>query len=348
MPIDADPVLSFSAPVRASARVQAAPSAVFELIHVLSRMGLPEGKTRNMGWVHELQNRREDLAQRVRGFWEHEVSHAQLIGLELFLLAAQGYAKSLDAQAFIDDLPRLIQQEATLKELESEDEEHREMAELVLFRLDALRDPAKLSSYQRLLLELWQEMRPAWEGEGVGRVRAECERMNRELGAGADTLAVLPAKHFARFEAFREMVQRFQEEGNVLLTPLFFIGGGGHSFDLGGQLFVGFGLEGDSSLRKKEQDAAALAARTKAFADPTRLMILALICDFSATLTVSDIATLFGITQPTVSGHLKLLKEAGLVSFTKKGNKSFYCADVEAIERLLGELKVFVTPLRSQ
>ena len=52
-----------------------------------------------------------------------------------------------------------------------------------------------------------------------------------------------------------------------------------------------------------------------ALADPTRRGILALLCDGEA--TVSDLVKQFDLTQPTISVHLKVLEEAGLISRTQ-------------------------------
>src|SRR2546426_1409873 len=70
-------------------------------------------------------------------------------------------------------------------------------------------------------------------------------------------------------------------------------------------------------------EAEALAARFKALADPTRVAIVnrlaaadeVCVCDFVAAL---DLA------QPTVSHHLKVLRDAGLVESSRRGTWAFY------------------------
>jgi DNA-binding transcriptional ArsR family regulator len=56
-------------------------------------------------------------------------------------------------------------------------------------------------------------------------------------------------------------------------------------------------------------------------------------------LTVGDLATQLGVSQPTASAHLKLLKDNGLVTLERKGNKSFYRVDGAALEVVLDELR---------
>jgi ArsR family transcriptional regulator len=80
-------------------------------------------------------------------------------------------------------------------------------------------------------------------------------------------------------------------------------------------------------------DAEALAARFKALADPTRVAIVnrlaaadeVCVCEFVAAL---DLA------QPTVSHHLKVLRDAGLVESSRRGTWAFYRLVPEAVTEL--------------
>ena len=60
----------------------------------------------------------------------------------------------------------------------------------------------------------------------------------------------------------------------------------------------------------------------KALADPTRQEIMALIC--CQELSVGDIVEAVGVSQPTVSHHLAILREAGLVNLRSEGKQTFY------------------------
>jgi ArsR family transcriptional regulator len=80
-------------------------------------------------------------------------------------------------------------------------------------------------------------------------------------------------------------------------------------------------------------EAETLAARFKALADPTRVEIVnqlaaadeVCVCDFVAAL---DLA------QPTVSHHLKVLRDAGLVESSRRGTWAFYRLVPEAVTEL--------------
>lgn len=78
----------------------------------------------------------------------------------------------------------------------------------------------------------------------------------------------------------------------------------------------------------------ALAARLKALADPTRLRMLDLLAQQPEPLCVCDITGQFEQNQPTISHHLKLLREAGLIDCEKRGIWAFYWATAEGKKTL--------------
>jgi DNA-binding transcriptional ArsR family regulator len=71
---------------------------------------------------------------------------------------------------------------------------------------------------------------------------------------------------------------------------------------------------------------ATLADRLRALADPTRLRMLDLLVRHSVPLCVCEITDQFNQQQPTISHHLRLLREAGLINVEKRGTWSYYWA----------------------
>lgn len=71
-----------------------------------------------------------------------------------------------------------------------------------------------------------------------------------------------------------------------------------------------------------EQQIDALAALCKASADPLRLQVLRVLSRDS--FGVSELCNLFGMRQPALSHHLKVLAGAGLVATRREGNSIFY------------------------
>lgn len=89
------------------------------------------------------------------------------------------------------------------------------------------------------------------------------------------------------------------------------------------------------------QRLAALAERLKAVADPTRLRMLELLAQQPAALCVCEITDQFTLHQPTISHHLRLLREAGLIAGEKRGTWSYYWATDEG-KRVLASVRSLV------
>lgn len=81
------------------------------------------------------------------------------------------------------------------------------------------------------------------------------------------------------------------------------------------------------SLSQTQTDA--LAGRLKALGDPTRLRMLDLLAQQDAPLCVCDLTDQFPQNQPTISHHLRLLREAGLIASEKQGIWAHYWATDE-------------------
>ncbi|MGI8332635.1 metalloregulator ArsR/SmtB family transcription factor [Actinomadura scrupuli] len=84
-----------------------------------------------------------------------------------------------------------------------------------------------------------------------------------------------------------------------------------------------------------EDEAAELARVLKALADPVRLRLVGLIGARGAGETcVCDLTAAFELTAPTISHHLKVLREAGLISSQRRGTWVYYRLVPGALERL--------------
>jgi ArsR family transcriptional regulator, arsenate/arsenite/antimonite-responsive transcriptional repressor len=83
--------------------------------------------------------------------------------------------------------------------------------------------------------------------------------------------------------------------------------------------------------------AADLAARFKALADPTRIAIVNRLAG-AGEVCVCELVGDFELSQPTVSHHLRLLREAGLVESSRRGTWAYYRLVPEAVEGLARSL----------
>jgi ArsR family transcriptional regulator len=89
-----------------------------------------------------------------------------------------------------------------------------------------------------------------------------------------------------------------------------------------------------------ERDAVELAKGFAALSDPVRLRLLSLIAASGAAgACVCDLIGPSGRSQPTVSHHLKVLREAGLVTSEKRGTWAWYRAVGPRLEGLRAALK---------
>ena len=76
---------------------------------------------------------------------------------------------------------------------------------------------------------------------------------------------------------------------------------------------------------------ARAVAVFKALADATRLQIYRLIAARPEPICVCDIVSRFELRQPTISHHLRVLRDAGLVTVTKRGTWSYYAVDPSGV-----------------
>ena len=87
------------------------------------------------------------------------------------------------------------------------------------------------------------------------------------------------------------------------------------------------------------EEAQQKALVFKALADPNRLRLLSMVkADESGESCVCDLTEPLGLGQPTVSHHLKILVEAGLLHREKRGTWAYYSLVPGALERAAGLL----------
>jgi ArsR family transcriptional regulator len=80
----------------------------------------------------------------------------------------------------------------------------------------------------------------------------------------------------------------------------------------------------------------------KALADETRQKIMNLCC--CEWISVNDIVQQLNVTQPTVSHHLAVLREAGLVEVREEGRQTFYRLNQDQIASCCGQLVIRFAP----
>ena len=88
-----------------------------------------------------------------------------------------------------------------------------------------------------------------------------------------------------------------------------------------------------------EDEAADLARVFKALGDPVRVRLLSMIASgASGEVCVCDLTPAFELSQPTISHHLKQLREAGLIDSERRGTWVYYRLLPAATDRLAAVL----------
>lgn len=322
--------------------IRVTPSALGELtgaVHLLQREGAVHAEAHP--WQQQFVAERPDLVDELRSWWPDT---AKIVprGLELLWLGVHtGHLAGEDLETFFARFDELLSALLEDKQDAIETSDPRpEFSDALMHRLTSLQHPELQKQYVAFFRRLWGELFPMWERDGLPVVRLECARLQQRLDDGANLLELLPPKHFVQFDEYASIVKAALEaRRSVIVTPLHFAGGG-YLMDFETEttpVLVGYGSRFEGVHSALAQKAADIALRLKALSDPTRLGLLATLQELE--VTVGDMAKLLDVRQPTVSGHLKVLKSAGLVTVRKKGVKSFYRADADAVESLLADAR---------
>lgn len=97
------------------------------------------------------------------------------------------------------------------------------------------------------------------------------------------------------------------------------------------------GTSGDPTL--SFEDAQQRASILKALADPNRLRLLSIVrAEQNGEACVCDLTEPLDLGQPTVSHHLKILVEAGLLHREKRGTWAYYSLVPGALDRIAGSI----------
>lgn len=91
----------------------------------------------------------------------------------------------------------------------------------------------------------------------------------------------------------------------------------------------------------------AIALQLKALAHPARIAIMEYLCEVNSCIC-GDIVNELPLSQPTISQHLKELKNAGLIKGTVEGTSICYCIDEKGIAQLQAYFNQFATRLNDK
>ena len=272
------------------------------------------------------------LEQAIRSFWADGVADFG----ELLVLADQAHlVGSVEIEELLAGIAEAAADSPRELPLASETEVDRQV---FLLRLDRLRRSSRLRhDYVRLLRSLWSEVGPTWQTEGRPLVDASVERFKRRLERGAKWVELIVSDCEYLAALLPRLVESVPPISAVTIAPSFF-SGQGLLFDLPNGIVVGVRAEGSDQGERARTDL--LAKRLKALADPTRLAIIHALAN--GPMTVGEVARSFDLAQPTVSNHAKVLREAGVVTASRRGNRLELEVQADAGNDLFDELKALL------
>jgi ArsR family transcriptional regulator len=88
----------------------------------------------------------------------------------------------------------------------------------------------------------------------------------------------------------------------------------------------------------ERQEAERMAAIAKALGDPIRLQLVDVLRKHAGKVCVCELVPLFDLSQPTVSHHLKVLRDARIVDSERRGLWAYYFVLPDALDDLAGWL----------
>ena len=88
----------------------------------------------------------------------------------------------------------------------------------------------------------------------------------------------------------------------------------------------------------EREQALHMAAVAKALGEPVRVQLVDVLRKHAGKVCVCELVPLFELSQPTVSHHLKVLREAGIVGSERVGLWAYYFVIPDALEELSGWL----------
>jgi DNA-binding transcriptional ArsR family regulator len=306
--------------------IKVVPSAALELMWVLH----------NGEADHELEGRfasteavRAAYGPALKSFWADQVRGFT----EMVVLAERsGSLRDSDLRGFFAGVERAATSGTRTPTLLSETPAERAA---IAARLEVLRTDAKVRArYIALLKEIWESVRVEWEETGRAAIDAAAREWQGKLAEGVSYRDLLErTRLWPGRPDLEALADADAAEGRVVLTPGWFFGDI-HVVELDGWMYLGRGIQPHSHDADLRHTAGHVSKTMKAFADPTRLAILMWLAQKPASVT--EISRHFKLSQPTVSVHVQVLREAGVIEDRPVGRSSLLSVREEIVREVLG------------
>jgi ArsR family transcriptional regulator len=304
------------------------PSAVLELTWALCR--LRWGGSTVTSHLQVLDAQADELRAELEACWDDVdacVPDTSILAERLGALLTD------EADTFLRGFEQAVHMDGAGLELRTETPEVRAAT---LARLDRLRrEPELTRRYLALLSRVWELLRPSWEATGRDVVRRTCDEWAQRLRQGTSVRDLLPNQHHPGHKAIQDPVLR--QRPRIVVTPMFFVAMGGFVVDMTTYVHFGAPANPADATRMRREESELIASRLKVLADGTRVGLLRDLLLEPA--SVMDLARRFRLAQPTVSNHVRLLRDAGLLEARKDGGRVLYSAPRERLDRVLDDTR---------
>jgi len=287
-------------------------------------------------WVRRAVSQNPELTGECERYWRtRSLAGVDMFGAEWGELLVAGWHEGVltapDIEDFIANLEHSFEVDYALPALPSEPEETQTT---IHRRVLALRnDAAQRRDYVALVQRLWALVRPAWLAEGRDGATRAVTGFAAKLGPTTDLRQLIPENTFVHKDLYQEQIANARAAGELVIIPLGLAGAGQLYWSLPGIVIVGVGLELAEREALRRERSARAAQRLKVLSDPTRVTILKeLLRGWMEGPTVTELAGQFGLSQPTVSVHMKQLRKAGLAIPERTGTEVRYKATAAAVQ----------------
>ncbi len=212
--------------------------------------------------------------------------------------------------------------------------------EAIRARVRRLQDDVEARrTYRDIVADVWRLALPEWQRSGRRVTVQACGWWRNRLAEGSSIEDLIPPRHPLTYADRLGFEDLFDNRSEFVVSPLYFCLSGGQIVDLADYVHVGVPASDLLPLRKV-RDAAFVADRLRVLSEPTRVHILIQL--LSAPAGVMDVARTLHVSQPTVSGHLKVLRDAGLVQPRRAAGRTLFVGSRKRIERLLEDARATI------
>lgn len=310
-----------------AAPVAVRPSAALELMWVVHDC---EAGHDLKGPLATLEALREERGAEFKSFWGDGVRGFT----ELVVLAERsGTLFDLDLDRFFARFDQAAASDRPSPSLLSETSDERVA---LVARLAQLRDDAAVrDEYRALLRSAWEFVKPEWEAMGKPAVLRAADEWSRRLGQGEPYRSLLERPRiWPGRQALEEIADTAATDGRLVMSPGWFYGVV-HIVELDGTVLVGRRLRSTDEDDARRHISQSVASRMRALADPTRVAIIMWLASHPASVT--EVAKQFKLSQPTVSAHVQVLREAELIDEKQSGRSSTLTVPERRLRQLLAD-----------